>query len=118
LMWLTEPAQANGQWFGKNTPGYGFVSFKPNRSMSRIEPIKGNTVRLTAYDTEGGGEGGYIENSFSAEAQQQLLGGAVYEIYISGVLQVSGIKQLFRRSNRKVKVRVLDGYRLTLKLKK
>lgn len=118
LMRLTEPAQINGQWFAKNTPVYGFVSFKPNRTMIRIEHIKGNPVRLTAYDIQDGGQGVYIENSFRAEAQQQLLDDVVDDINITGVPQVSGIKQLFRRSNRKVKVRVLDGYRLTLKLKK
>lgn len=117
LMRLTESAQINGRWYAVNTPIYGFVSFKPNRTLIRIEHITGEKVKLIAYDLLDGSEGIYIENSFRAEARQQLVGDVVDDINIAGVPQVSGIKQLFRRSNRQVKVTVLDGYALTLKLK-
>lgn len=85
--------------------------------MIAIEHIGHKPVKLRAYDLEDGSEGIYIENSFRADARQQLIGDVVDDINVAGVPQVSGIKQLFRRNNRNVKVTVMDGYQLTLKLK-
>lgn len=116
-MRLSKAATIYGQHFPRNTLIYGFVSFKPNRTMITIEHIGHKPVKLRAYDLEDGSEGIYIENSFRADVQQQLIGDVVDDINVAGVPQVSGIKQLFRRSNRNVKVTVMDGYQLTLKLK-
>lgn len=94
LMRLNKPAQINGRWYAKNTPIYGFVSFRANRTMIRIEDIGGESVKLMAYDFLDGSEGIYIENSFRAEARQQLVGDAVDDFNIAGMPQVSGIKRL------------------------
>lgn len=116
-MRLSKAATIYGRHFPRNTPIYGFVSFKPNRTMISIEHIGNDSARLQAYDLEDGSEGIYIENSFHADARQQIIGDVVDDINVAGVPQVRGIKQLFRRNNRNVKVTVMDGYQLTLKLK-
>ncbi|MCX2679854.1 conjugative transposon protein TraM [Galbibacter sp. EGI 63066] len=114
---LLKGATIYGHYFPKNTPIYGFVSFKPNRTMITIGHIAQEPVKLRAYDLEDDSEGIYIENSFHADARQQLVGDVVDDINVAGVPQVSGIKQLFRRNNRNVKVTVMDGYQLILKPK-
>lgn len=116
-MRLTKPALINGEHVPKNTLIYGFVSFKPNRTMLNIEYIDHQAVNFEAYDLSDGSEGIYIENSFRADVRRQVIGDVVSDIEIPGVPQISGIKQLFRRSNRQVKVTVMDGYQLILKLK-
>ena len=114
-MRLMRAAMINGKQTPKNTLLYGFVSFKPNRTLLTIEHIASGPVSFEAYDLADGSEGIYIENSFREEVRRQVLSDVVDEIEVPGVPQVSGIKQLFRRSNRQVKVTVLDGYQLLLK---
>ncbi|RNL90135.1 conjugative transposon protein TraM [Sinomicrobium pectinilyticum] len=116
-MRLVKAATICGRHFPRNTPIYGFVSFKPNRTMLSIEHIDHNPITLWAYDLEDGSQGIYIENSFQADVRQQVIGDVVDDINVAGVPQVSGIKQLFRRDNRKVKVTVMDDYQLILKPK-
>ena len=113
-MRLSRAALIDGKLFTKNTLLYGFVSFKPNRTLLTIEHIKSRPVSFEAYDLADGSEGIYIENSFREEVRRQVVSDVVDEIEVPGVPQVSGIKQLFRRSNRQVKVTVLDGYQLLL----
>lgn len=116
-MRLVKPALIDGKQIPKNTLLYGFVSFKPNRTILNVEHIGGQMVEFEAYDLADGSEGIYIENSFREEVRRQVVGDVVDDIEIPGVPQVSGIKQLFRRSNRQVKVTVLDDYQLILKPK-
>ena len=115
-MRLMRAAMIDGKQTPKNTLLYGFVSFKPNRTLLTIEHIKSRPVSFEAYDLADGSEGIYIENSFREEVRRQVVSDVVDEIEVPGVPQVSGIKQLFRRSNRQVKVTVLDGYQLLLKI--
>ena len=116
-MRLTKEAVVNGKYLPKNAPIYGFVSFKPNRTMITIEHINHQPVKLKAFDLQDGSEGVYIENSFRAEARKQIVGDMVNDINIPGVPQVSGLKKIFQRSNRNVKVTIADNYKLILKLK-
>ncbi|MDF0718183.1 conjugative transposon protein TraM [Muricauda sp. 334s03] len=116
-MRLLEEAMINGTVIPRNTAIYGFVSFKPNRAMINIEHIDHNPINLGAYDLQDGSEGIYIENSFRAEAGREVVGDAIDDINIGGVPQVRGIKSLFQRDNRQVKVTVMDNYQLILKLK-
>ncbi len=85
--------------------------------MINIEHIDHNPINLGAYDLQDGSEGIYIENSFRAEAGREVVGDAIDDINIGGVPQVRGIKSLFQRDNRQVKVTVMDNYQLILKLK-
>jgi len=116
-MRLSKSAKVDGITLDKNTLLYGFVSFKPNRTILRIEHINGRAIQFEAYDLDDGSKGIYIENSFQEDVRKQVVGDVVDDINLAGVPQVSGIKQLFRRSNRQVKVTVMDNYQLILKLK-
>jgi len=114
-MRLTKEALINGILISKNAPIYGFVSFKPNRTIINIESINYRPVKLKAFDLQDGSEGVYVENSFRAEARQEVVGDIVDDINIVGVPEVSGIKKIFQRNNRTVKVTVTDNYQLILK---
>ena len=114
-MRLLEDAKINGIHMPRNTPIYGFVSFKPNRTIITIENINHRPVKLKAYDLQDGSEGIYVENSFRAEARQEVVGDVVQDINIAGVPQVNGIKKIFQRNNRTVKVTITNNYKLILK---
>ncbi|MAG86184.1 MAG: conjugal transfer protein TraM [Flavobacteriaceae bacterium] len=114
-MRLTKAATINGKLIPKNTPVFGFISFQPNRALIEIENINHHPTRLKAFDLQDGSEGIYVENNFRAEATREVLGDVIGDINIPSVPQVGGITQVFRRSNRRVKVTVLNNYRLILK---
>ncbi len=117
-MRLTEDAEINGELFPKNTPIFGFISFQPNRALLEIENINHQPVKLKAYDFLDGSEGIYIENSLRAEASQEVIDEVIQDINISGVPQISGIKKVFQRNNRNIKVTVTNSYKLILKAPK
>lgn len=117
-MRLLKDATVYGQHYPKNTPIYGFVSFKPNRTIIDIENINHRPVKLKAYDLQDGSEGIYIENSFRAEVTNQVIGDMVDDINIVGVPQVSGFKKIFQRNHRSAKVTITDNYKLILKVSK
>lgn len=114
-MRLINDALISGNSIPKNTEIYGFVSFKPNRVVIHIESINHKPIKLKAYDLQDGSEGIYIENSFRAEATTEVIGDVVDDINISGVPQISGIKKIFQRTNKNVKVIIADNYKLILK---
>ena len=117
-MRLLEDAVIYGQQYSRNTPIYGFVSFKPNRAIIDIENIDHRPVKLRAHDYQDGSEGVYVENSFRAEVTNEIVGDMVDDINIAGVPQVSGFKKIFQRNHRNVKVTITDNYRLILKISK
>ena len=112
---LIKPALINGNALLRNTNLYGFISFKPNRTMIHITNINHQEVSLKAFDLQDGNEGIYVENSFQAEATQEVLEDMVDDVNIAGVPQVSGVKRIFQRNNRNVKVTITDNYKLILK---
>lgn len=115
-MRLLKQARINNNIIPKNTAIYGFVSFQPNRTLIKIENINHKPVKLTAHDFQDGSKGIYIENSFRAEVTNQIIGDVVDDINITGVPQVSGIKQIFQKNHRNVKVTIADNYKLILKI--
>lgn len=117
-MRLLKDATIYGQRYSKNTSIYGFVSFKPNRTIIDIENINHQPVKLKAYDFQDGSEGIYVENSFRAEVTNEIVGDMVEDINIAGVPQVSGFKRIFQRNQRNVKVTITDNYKLILKIPK
>lgn len=117
-MRLIKDAVIYGQRYSRNTPIYGFVSFKPNRAIIDIENIDHRPVKLKAHDYQDGSEGVYVENSFRAEVTNEIVGDMVDDINIAGVPQVSGFKKIFQRNHSNVKVTITDNYRLILKLSK
>lgn len=112
---LREAVKLNGRYFKRNTLLYGFVSFRANRVFVAIDHIGPYPISLKAYDLLDGGEGIYVEHSYRDEATREVLDDAVQDVNLPGVPQVSGIKQVFRRSNRTVKVTIHDRYQLILK---
>ena len=116
-MRLTKSATINGRLMPKNTPVFGFISFQPNRALIEIENVNHHPTKLKAFDLQDGSEGIYVENNFRAEATREVLDDVIGDINIPSVPQVGGLTQVFRRSNRKVKVTVLNNYRLILKPK-
>ena len=105
-----------GYFIPRNTLLFGIVSFKPNRVLLDIENIKNIPLAFKAYDYRDNLEGIYIKNSFREELRRQVLGDVIDDINVPGVPQVSGIKSIFQRSNRQVKVTVNNNYILTLKV--
>ena len=116
-MRLTKAATVNGKLMPKNTPIFGFISFQPNRALIEIENINHHPTKLKAFDLQDGSEGIYVENNFREEATREVLDDVIGDINIPSVPQVGGLTQVFRRSNRRVKVTVLNNYRLILKPK-
>lgn len=114
-MRLLKDALINGVKVPKNTPVFGFISFKPNRALIEIENINHRPVKLKAFDLQDGSEGIYVENSFRADATREVVDDIVGDINISGVPQVSGIQKIFRKNQRTVKVTVTNNYKLILK---
>jgi hypothetical protein len=116
-MRLTKAATINGKLMQKNMPVFGFISFQPNRALIAIENIKHHPTKLKAFDLQDGSEGIYVENNFRAEATNEVLDDVIGDINIPTVPQVGGITKVLRRSNRNVKVTVLNNYKLILKPK-
>ena len=114
-MRLSEDARIDGRLIPKNTPVFGFISFQPNRALIDIENINHKPVKLKAYDLQDGSEGIYVENSLRADATREVIDDLVQDINITGVPQVSGIKKVFQRDNRNIKVTVTNTYKLILK---
>ncbi|SRX76307.1 conjugative transposon protein TraM [Aequorivita antarctica] len=114
-MRLLKEAVINGVKVPKNTPVFGFISFKPNRALIEIENINHRPVKLKAFDLQDGSEGIYVENSFRADATREVVDDIVGDINIAGVPQVSGVQKIFRKNYRTVKVTVTNNYKLILK---
>ena len=114
-MRLTKSATINGKLMLKNTPVFGLISFQPNRALIEIENINHHPTKLKAFDLQDGSEGIYVENNFRAQATREVLDDVIDDINIPSVPQVSGITKVLKRSNRNVKVTVLNNYRLILK---
>ena len=114
-MRLVENAVINGKAVQKNALVYGFISFKPNRALIEIENIQHQPVKLKAFDLQDGSEGIYVENSFRSDATREVIGDVVEDINVAGVPQVSGIKDIFQRNNKNIKVTITNNYKLILK---
>lgn len=112
---LSQDIFIDGDSLPKNTILYGSCSFKSNRLLVTIYPTTSLNTPLKAFDISDGQEGIYIENSFRSQATTEVIDDVIQDINISGVPQVSGLKNIFQRSNRNVKVQVLNQYQLILK---
>ena len=116
-MRLSKAAMINNKRMPKNTLVFGFISFQPNRALIEIENINHHPTKLKAFDLQDGSEGIYVENNFRAEATNEVLDDIIGDINIPSVPEVSGITKVLKRNNRKVKVTVLNNYKLILKPK-
>ena len=112
---LSEDAIIKKKHFPKNSLLYGFVSFQLNRVHLKITHINSVPVRLKAFDLQDSNEGIYVRNSFRAEAGREVLDDIVQDINIAGLPQIGGVKNIFRKNNRNLKVTILDQYQFILK---
>lgn len=112
---LLENIEIGGREFEKNTPVFGFVTLQSNRVQIKITHIQNVPIQLKAFDLQDSNEGIYVENSIRDEARRKILDDVVQDINIGGLPQLSGIKNIFRKNNRNVKVTVMDQYQLLLK---
>ena len=93
-----------------------YFKFQPNRLLLEIEGVEHHPYKLSAYDVADGLEGIYIKNSFKEDASREVLNDVVEDVNIPGVPQVRGIKRVFQRSNRNVKVTGRNQYKVLLKV--
>ncbi len=110
-----DPIKIGNDSLASNNLIYARAGFRANRLLLEIE---GNSIpggKLVAYDLSDGLEGIYIENSFRSQATTEVLDDVIQDINISGVPQVRGLKSIFQRDNRNVKVKVLHQHQLILK---
>lgn len=112
---LVDKVDIAGKHFPRNALVYAFVEVRENRVHLKVTHIGKKKVRLKAFDLQDGSEGIYLRNSFRARAGKEVLEDVVDELQIPGVPQVQGVKNLFKRNNRKLKVKIIDQYQLVLK---
>lgn len=114
---LVQPFKLRNKMYPVNTSLWGTISFGPNRVLIRVTQIEHQSINLQAVDLHDGMLGIYIENSFRSEISTEVVDNVVQDINIPGLPQINGLKRVFQRNNRKVKVTVLDGYQLVLQPK-
>ena len=83
--------------------------------MIEIENLAHHPVKLKAYDLQDGSEGIYVENNIRADARKEVVDDIIQDINVAGIPQVGGLKQLFQKNIRNVKVQITDNYKLILK---
>ncbi|NRA51745.1 MAG: conjugative transposon protein TraM [Phaeodactylibacter sp.] len=116
-MQLTQSLTLGKNQFPRNTKVWGTVSFKPNRVLISVAQFGDQPIVMEAIDLQDGLEGIYVKNSFRSQATTEIMDDVVQDINIAGVPQVRGLKSIFQRSNRNVKVTLLDGHQFLLQSK-
>ncbi len=116
-MRLTRTAIINKESIPKNTYLYGFVSFKPNRTLIHITNILHKPVSLKAFDLQDGNEGIYVVNNFKVEVSKAVVDDLVDNINIPGIPSIDVFKNVFQHSSKKTKVTITNDYHLLLKPK-
>lgn len=114
-MRITKAALIEGRVIPENTLVYGFIRFQPNRALIEIENLNHLPTKLKAFDLQDGSEGIYVENNFRAEVSKEVIGDLIGDINIPSVPQIGGLKKVFQRNNRNVKVTIVNNYKLILK---
>lgn len=109
----------NFQWNGLAIPKdariYGFVKLRPNRVMVELAGFDGKDISLKVHDLQDGQEGIYVENHLKGEVMEQGLEETIGELNVPGFPQIGGLKRIFQRRNRDIKVDVRDKYQIVLK---
>lgn len=111
----THESVIDNQVIPKNTYLYGFVSFKPNRTLIHITNIHHKKVSLKAFDLQDGNEGIYVVNNFKTDLSKSIIDDMVGDVNIPGVPSLDVIKNVFQKSNRNLKVTITNNYKLILK---
>ncbi|MBO0340187.1 conjugative transposon protein TraM [Flagellimonas profundi] len=112
---LTSALTINGFHLPKYTRLYGFAKIRPNRVLVEVSRLGNHPIALKAYDLQDGKEGIYVENHLKGAIVNQGLDETIREVNIPGVPQLSGIKNIFRKDNRAIKVEIPNNYQFLLK---
>lgn len=99
----------------KGSRVYGFVQIGPNRMMLEISMIGEVSISLKGYDMQDGREGIYVKNNLMSSMVTEGLENSMGSINLPGMPQLSGLKGIFRRGNRTIKITVPNNYQLMLK---
>lgn len=112
---LLEDLVAGTDTLRRNELLYANCSFRANRLLAMVHLNQSGIAPLKIYDLADRQEGLYIENSFRSQAATEMVDDLLGDINVSGLPQVSGLKNIFRKSNNSVKVQVLNQYQLLIK---
>jgi len=112
---LGQDIEYHGVSLPKNTRIYGFVKLRPNRILVNLARFGDLELALKAHDLQDGQEGIYVENHLNGEAMERGLDETLGEINVPGLPQIGGLKRMFQRHNRAIKVDIKDNYKLLLK---
>jgi len=114
-MRLAAAVQINGSKVPRGTRIYGFVKLRPNRMLVAIFQLGHQEIELKGYDLQDGQEGIYVENHITGEVVESGLDKTIGEVNLPGMPQLGGIKRIFQRNNRAIKVAISDKYEIVLK---
>ncbi|MEO2052045.1 MAG: conjugative transposon protein TraM [Allomuricauda sp.] len=114
-MRLAESVQIDGTTLSRGTRVYGFVKLRPNRVMVEIAQVGDFQLKLQTYDLQDGQVGIYVENHLKGEIVQTSVDETFSEVNLPGLPQFGGIKRIFQRDRRAIKVEVTDQYQIILK---
>jgi len=112
---IGETVEFNGTAIERGVLVHGFVKIRPNRVMVEFPEVGQNPIKFKAYDFHDGNEGIYVENHLKGEVLAKSTDETLAEINIPGVPQFNGIKRIFQRHNRAIKVEIKDKYQFFLK---
>jgi hypothetical protein len=114
-MRLAESVQIDGTTLSRGTRVYGFVKLRPNRVMVEIAQVGDFQLKLQTHDLQDGQAGIYVENHLKGEIVQTSVDETLSEVNLPGLPQFGGIKRIFQRDRRAIKVEVADQYQIILK---
>ncbi|MBO0322185.1 conjugative transposon protein TraM [Muricauda sp. CAU 1633] len=114
-MRLEEDVEIKGVTLARGTQVYGFVKLRPNRVMVKIDQVGDYQMKLQVYDLQDKKAGIYVENHLKGEIVQTSMDETLGGVNLPGLPQVGGIKRIFQRDRRAIKVEVSDKYQIILK---
>ncbi|MFC4218952.1 conjugative transposon protein TraM [Flagellimonas marina] len=115
VMRLEGSVQIDGRNILRGTRVYGFVKLRPNRMMVEVDRIEDQKLKLQVHDLQDGQAGIYMENHLKGEMIQASVDETLSEVNLPGFPQFRGIKRIFQRDRRAVRVEVADKYQIILK---
>lgn len=114
-MRLEADVEINGRTFARGTRVYGFVKIRPNRVTVEIDRVDNFHMKLQVHDLQDGQAGIYVENHLKGEIVQTSMDETLGGVNFPGLPQLGGIKRIFQRDRRAIKVEVSNKYQIMLK---
>ncbi|MBO0341497.1 conjugative transposon protein TraM [Flagellimonas profundi] len=112
---LSESVDLDGIKVPRGTRLFGFVKIRPNRVLVELTISGELPLKLKAHDAQDGREGIYVRNRLKGEVLDRTLDEGLDEINVPGLPRLNGIKRIFQRDHRAVKVKITDHYQFLLK---